>query len=134
MAILTWSDEYKVNIRVIDDEHRALFDLVNSIDDGARRGDGGKTIASGLAALLRYARDHFPDEEKFITQSGYPRLTHHAAEHEKFTRTITRHKERFESDPEGFDVDAFLTYLAGWVSGHVLHADKEIAPYLKGEK
>ena len=50
MALLTWSDDYKVNIRVIDNEHRALFDMVNVIDDAVQKGDAEAAIAAGLKA------------------------------------------------------------------------------------
>lgn len=133
MALLTWSDDYKVNIRVIDNEHRALFDMVNAIDDAVQKGDAEAAIAAGLKALLRYAHEHFPDEERFIAQSGYPKLAQHKAEHDKFTHAINRYKDQFENTPDRFDSAAFLKYLAGWISGHVLHADKDIAPYLRGE-
>ena len=133
MAFLEWSDEYKVNIRVIDNEHRALFAMVNALHEAVQKGTAEAAIAATLDALLRYTREHFPGEERYIAQSGYPGLARHQAEHEKFKRTIDRYKTQHDDNPERFDADTLLNYLKGWITGHVLRSDKEIAPYLRGD-
>ena len=84
--------------------------MVNALDDAVRKGDADAAIAAGLNVLLRYAHEHFPDEERFIAQSGYPRLAHHKAEHDKFTPAINRHQAQFDDNPDRFDAAALLKY------------------------
>lgn len=51
MTFLPSSDDYKVNIRVIDNEHRELFDLVNTLHEEFSQGKGDRVIGSTLNAL-----------------------------------------------------------------------------------
>ena len=54
MAFLEWSDEYKVNIRVIDNEHRALFAMVNALHEAVQKGTAEAAIAATLDAFMMH--------------------------------------------------------------------------------
>ena len=40
MAPIEWTDEYKVGVREIDDQHRQLVDIVNKFEEAVLRGRG----------------------------------------------------------------------------------------------
>jgi|TARA_B100000315_G_scaffold234132_1_gene247877 hemerythrin len=134
MTFLPWSDDYKVNIRVIDNEHRALFDLVNALHQEISHGKGEQIIGSTLGALIRYTDEHLSNEEKYMRQCGFPGLARHVTEHERFAQTVRRYKQQFDADPDSLNTDNLLNTLKNWITSHVLKSDQEMAPYLRGEK
>lgn len=134
MTFFPWSDDYKVNIRVIDNEHRALFDLVNALHLEISQGKGEQVIGSTLSALIRHVGEHFPNEERYMEQCGFPGLRRHVSEHERFAQTVRRFKQQFDDNPDRLNTDSLLNTLKNWITGHVLKSDREMIPYLRGEK
>ena len=134
MTFLPWSDEYRVGIRVIDNDHRALFDLINALHDNIQRGEGELITGSTLTALIRYVGKHFPNEERYMKQCGYPDYTRHAAEHENFAQTVRHYKKLFDENPRRMNTDNLFNLLKNWVTTHILEADMKMVPYLRGEK
>ncbi|MDP6573738.1 MAG: bacteriohemerythrin [Rhodospirillales bacterium] len=134
MTFLPWSEDYKVNIRVIDNEHRALFDLVNALHLEISQGKGERVVGSTLSALIRHIEEHFPNEEKYMEQCGFPGLRHHVSEHERFAQTVRRFKQQFDDNPDRLNTDSLLNTLKNWITGHILKSDREMIPYLRGEK
>ena len=134
MALVPWSDKYKVGIRVIDNDHRELFDVVNGIAEDVQQNRGGLVIAGKLAVLVRHSVEHFPAEERFMEQAKYPGLARQVAAHERFIRTLRSFQEQCQTDPDLFDGDKVLSFLKNWLLTHVLKDDLEMVPYLRGEK
>ena len=134
MTFLPWSDDYKVNIRVIDNEHRQLFDLVNTLHQEISQGKGDRVIGNTLSALIVHIGEHFPTEKKHMRQCGFPGLKSHVAEHERFARTVQRYKQQFDDNPDRLNTDSLLNTLKNWITDHILKSDMEMIPYLRGDK
>lgn len=134
MTFLPWSDDYKIHIRVIDNEHRELFDLINTLHDEFKEGKADYIVGSTLDALLRHAGEHFPSEDRYMKQCGFPGRARHVAEHARFERTVRHYREQFGRERALLDVEALLTFLKSWVTGHVLKSDLDMARYLRGDK
>ena len=64
-------------------------------------------------------------------------LRHHVSEHERFAQTVRRYKQQFDADPDSLNTDNLLNTLKNWITGHIRHilkSDREMIPYLRGEK
>ena len=64
-------------------------------------------------------------------------LRHHVSEHERFAQTVRRFKQQFDDSPDRLNTDSLLNTLKNWITGHIRHilkSDREMIPYLRGEK
>ncbi len=90
MQEIKWYETYEVGFPELDRDHRRLFDIANSIiralDDGDY--DAAKLLAAGFIDALR---QHFPREERFLDEIGYPGRDTHAGYH----RQLLRRAEKF---------------------------------------
>lgn len=123
-----------MGIRVIDNDHRELFEIINGIAAAVMGRHAPGVVAGRLDRLMRHSREHFPIEERFMEQAKFPGLAEQKADHERFIRTLQGFQERCAKDTEGLDTDRLLAFLKDWVTTHVLKHDIAMIPYLKGER
>ncbi len=127
-----FSDEYLTGIKLIDDEHRQLFALVNEVhalvnDDLIF--DKYDEIMRILTELKNYTEMHFQDEESYMEKINYPDLDAQRRAHNTFIERLVDIK--FE-DLEDLDhhqqeyLQDVLDFLAKWLFNHILKMDKLI--------
>ncbi|MBI1986387.1 MAG: hemerythrin family protein, partial [Rhodospirillales bacterium] len=81
MSFVAWSDDYKVGIAAIDNDHKTLFGLVNRLHDRIKAGDGEDAVGDALDGLVDYIETHFAREERYMEECGYPGLVAHIRKH-----------------------------------------------------
>ena len=84
MSYLQWDNEYSVNINLIDEQHKGLFDLLNDLYDAVVTGEGREETARILRELHDYAETHFSDEENLMGEHNFSGLDKHKSIHEGF--------------------------------------------------
>ena len=67
----TWNESYSVGNEIIDNDHRGLFDTLNSLESAAKW-PNPEDIAVILETLINYTRNHFQREERLMRGVGYP--------------------------------------------------------------
>ena len=134
MPFMEWSNEYAAGINDIDNDHQALFMFVNDLHDKISSGDSQEAIAETLAGLVNYVNVHFIREENFMDEAGYADLEDHAEAHRRLSARVFGLKEQFDEAPQDFDNDAFLEFLKGWLTGHILYTDMDYVPVMKEAK
>jgi len=135
-----WTEEMGVGDAAIDAQHKDLFGLVGVVSDLSGREtltpDDETVIDRTLAALRVYVRVHFRDEEKLMSEAGYPGLLEHIEEHKTFSEWL-RVLEDARRAP-GYATSSLLVhmskYLGDWLADHILGSDKRYVPYLKAMK
>ncbi len=122
MTYLKWQESFSVNVKEIDEQHRTLVGMVNTLHDAmvANRGrDAHKTI---ICDMVGYASVHFETEERYMLSSRYPEYLSHKAEHDRFTAKALELKDR--ADHEAFILTLeIMTFLKEWLQGHILGTD-----------
>lgn len=117
---LPWSESFAVGIAQLDEEHRALVDLINVVCRHARGGRKGQALQA-LDALLAMAARHFQHEEAVLRGlNGYGDLENHAGEHRNRMSQITALRQRF-ADAEGDDPrlrEALIDWFVRQSIGH----------------
>lgn len=85
----SWSNQYSLNHTVIDEQHKKLFEISNTIEVL-----GLQTCKEDLAALLKelfaYMREHFSEEEAYMQSIAYPLLEEHRKMHEEIIEATTK--------------------------------------------
>jgi hemerythrin len=65
-CVFRWTETYKVNIAILDQQHQGLFDTVNELERALRLGEGNAAIDGILDRLVTYAGLHFAAEESLV--------------------------------------------------------------------
>ena len=131
--LFPWSDSYRVGIRLIDIDHRNLFEIINTLHAGIVRGLSGKALNIALAGLIRYVDEHFEREENLMREYQYPDFERHRDAHREMIRAVYAIRKIQTSDPASIDLGRLMEFLGDWLKQHVLSADRDYVPYLRGE-
>jgi len=124
-----WSDDYNVNIREIDSQHRRLFELVNELHDAMSQGQGSKLLGDILNNLLHYTKMHFSTEERYMSTYKYPGFMAHKAEHDELTKTVVDFVESYRNGKALISIQ-LMNFLINWLKNHILATDKKSGSFL----
>ncbi|MDR0586833.1 MAG: bacteriohemerythrin [Treponema sp.] len=129
-GFIVWKDEYSVQFRIIDEQHRGLVAMTNDLLKGCKAGGNSRdaVFMETVRKAVEYAQVHFYTEEKYMKQAAYPELEQHKGEHAAFVSKVQETVAAFEqgkADP--FDLAIFLKE---WLLSHIAVSDKKYAPYL----
>jgi hemerythrin len=132
MPIVAWNDDYSVQIKQIDDQHRGLIDQINMLHDAMKQRKGNEVIGSIIARLAEYTQLHFMAEEQLFIKHGYPETTKHTREHNAFIEKVAGFQKDFNAGRLMLSMEV-LTFLRDWLVGHIQVVDKKYAPFLNGK-
>ena len=109
---IDWSDKYSVGIESIDEQHKKLINLINT-----------------LQTIVDYTKTHFIYEEWLMREYGYPDFEAHKAQHQKMIDKVNDLLAAYEKNPESAMKDA-LDFLKQWLIRHINGTDKQYSKYL----
>ena len=125
MAKVAWLQRYSVGVDDLDEQHQALFRVVNQLDDAIEAGAKHEIVGT-FSRLMDYARGHFAHEEAYMARIGYADLEGHQREHARFVGKVTDLWEAFLAD-EGEVAPRLQSFLADWLIGHIDATDGDYA-------
>lgn len=125
--MIKWDESYSVSIKSFDEHHRKLFDIFNTLLELSQ--DDEKEMQKNVAELLDYTNYHFGEEEKQLTEHGYPELDKHKSEHEDFISSVNVFKASFDYGVVP-PTDDLLEFLKNWLSDHIKKTDKNYSDFL----
>lgn len=128
MALLEWRDEYSVGIRFLDEEHRHLINIINSLHAAMKNRTSQRAMEEILSALEDYAATHFLHEEELMTVHSYPALTSHRRQHQRFVSSLNAF-QRDLAESTSISVKVF-NFLSQWLRQHIMSQDKLYSSYL----
>jgi hemerythrin len=129
MAMLVWKDEYAIGIPHIDEQHKHLFEIGNSIyallEDQVIT-DKYDKIVTIINELKEYTKYHFDSEEKYMLQTKYPKYLSQKVAHDDFIAKIEEVQlQDIDADQESY-IRELLLFVFNWVLEHILKEDKLI--------
>lgn len=130
--LLVWKDEYSIGVKLIDDQHKYLFEIGNSAYKLLRDGAGKDQYADAVLIiddLLRYTRFHFKTEEDYMIKINYNDYLSQKAEHNEFIEKINNiNLEQVQEDPQKH-IEDILAFIFNWLLSHIVLKDKLIKEY-----
>ncbi len=133
MAI-QWRKEMSVDGSIIDEDHKALIDLVNAFEAIINQKPTMRALDQSLSRLMLYSVEHFKGEEELQRAVHYPFHQAHAREHYDLVKkleAIIAHRGAAQS---GYDITVVaretLELLKEWLVSHILHTDLRMRPYV----
>lgn len=128
MDNIVWSEELKVGISTVDEQHKKLINTFNRFIEVKDSMDAHQ-IEVLFNALVRYSNIHFTDEEELMKRIKYPYIEEHQKEHDYFISELQRIYNEIDSGNinSTFEIAVFLSR---WLKNHILISDKKIANYI----
>ncbi len=127
--IFPWNDSFDTGLPEIDEQHRRLVQLLNSLASHIAFGSGVPEVSVLLDELADYAVYHFETEESIWHAhfSGDPLEVAHLASHRSFVDTVA--KLRHAGTIQSLDsvLEAILAFLTRWLAAHILESDRRLA-------
>ncbi len=142
-----WQDKMSVANDQIDEEHKYLFCLINTVELSLKLEGEEKTLGLVIDQLIEYTQLHFDHEEKIQIKMKYPRRHEHRIEHLQILENLQVLKEQLtqEAEPCNDSSDSvkslkkklgkatekeIVQLMREWVLDHVLKTDQDMTKYL----
>lgn len=132
MPFLEWREENKTNVKICDDQHKKLFDLVNHLYEAMRTGKGKEVMGKILNDLINYTVYHFSTEEKLMEGCSYPGLVWHKKEHEELAQRARELKEKFDKSEFVMSIEV-MNFLKDWLNKHTIGSDRKYGEFLNSK-
>ena len=124
---MDWQDEYSLDIREIDDQHKKLIGYFSAIETSVRLDRGWSEIHFGISRLRTFAKVHFEFEEALLRMFGYPQSTQHEEEHRHFFTQLKAIEQRSAGRRADEDI---VKFLSDWLTRHILVTDRDYAKHI----
>ncbi|MDT8902377.1 bacteriohemerythrin [Anaeroselena agilis] len=125
--MIQWSEEYRLGLADIDEQHKNLFAIANKAYDLLKnelRTDKYDQIMEILDELRDYTVTHFSQEEEYMASIGYPKLLSHKVQHSDFIEKISNvDLNSVDANQEKYLFD-LLDFFADWLVNHILKTDR----------
>ena len=129
MKNIVWSDVLSVAVDEIDEDHRKLLNIFNTLNHSVTTGESQDYLAAVLEELINCTVWHFSHEERLMLKHGYEGQREHKAEHQELINNAKKlQKEILQADKPVSDKD--IAFLERWLTEHILTADMRLGSYL----
>lgn len=123
MPRMIWQDDLNTGIKVIDNQHRRIVEMINHLHDAMEHRDS-REMSDILDELVDYTLSHFTFEESLMEDAGYEFTRAHKRVHEVFVKRVSDYRLRLGA---GEDIgNELLHTLSHWLFNHIRNDDKAI--------
>ena len=132
VEIITWSDRFSCGIKLIDDQHKGLVELVNDMFNHAT----GNSIQEHdyfnivIQEVVKYVKVHFATEEKIMIATKFSGYAEHKKAHDSFVLTVVSNINDYKAGKR-LTLSTFTKFLKEWVLSHIAMMDKQYFEYFK---
>ena len=133
MPIVTWSQEFSVNIQEIDDQHKVIVDLINEVNDAVAGNGGPETVKQVIEQLVDYTTVHFTIEEALMRMFHYPGYEQHKQIHTKLLGRVLAFQKQYAKGNTQISSE-LLYFLRDWLLNHIVKVDREYSAHLLSHK
>jgi len=127
MTSITWRDEYLTGMRVLDEQHRQLIELLNSLDDAVRRDRGPRVVDAILNDLIAFTQEHCGYEEQVLAVAGCDDLAAHQRRNREWLGAVERFQHEHLTAGRPLSAE-FRRSLREWLADHLARAGCSEAP------
>jgi len=129
---VVWSNSYSLGIKVIDDQHKGLLDLVNDLFSHATGNEYEERIyfKEVIQEAVQYVKTHFTTEEKILIAGKFPEYAGHKKAHDEFVLTVIQTAKDYEAGKR-YTLEKFAYFLKDWILSHIAVMDTQYVQYFK---
>jgi len=127
---LLWTEENSVFVPEMDEEHEALFHLLQELRRAVLARDPLEQLERQAARLATRAASHFQHEERLMRASRYTALAWHERQHQTGRTKLAALTASIRGRGSEAVFEA-LEALANWILDHVSVADHMLGSHLR---
>jgi len=131
MPFIVWTNEMSVDVKMLDNDHKKMAILINSLHEGLMAGRDSKELERIFDELVAYSRLHFAHEEQLLAEAGFSGAPAHKKEHVQKVEQILKLQARFLGSRESAEYLEVLDQLKNWLIAHTQGLDKDFVAHLK---
>ncbi len=130
MVILN-TENLITGIDIIDEQHQALFKLINNLDEISK---SKQNFHSALLELQIYVSNHFKTEEEYMRYMSYPDFSNHKDCHDKFIKDYKTLLKKLSSAENQLDLAMeFTEFVETWIQEHYTNVDVKMAEFINSK-
>jgi len=130
--LVTWSATYSVGIKLIDDQHKELLNLVNDMYNHVNNDDeeAERAYFKGvIKQVVDYVKIHFATEEKIMKKTKFQGYIGHKKVHDSFIMNVVDIINQFD-EGKRLPLISFTHFIKDWILTHIAIMDKQYFEYL----
>ena len=125
MAFLEWDNSFNVGVDDIDEQHKRLIEIINTLHDAMMCGKDHAILESVLASLLGYTEHHFLFEEDLMDKSDYPYSVQHKAAHKDIKAKLFKLQAEYSEGRPGANMHV-MEFLKVWLIDHIIMGNEDM--------
>ena len=129
MALIKWQASFNLGIASIDQQHRRLVAMINTLDEGLKGRYNDPVMRKIFIELGDYTASHFDYEEALFAEHGYVDAKEHKQEHQALLEQVIDYQIRVQKGDINVGPE-LLDFLKRWLTGHILGSDRKYAQFL----
>ncbi len=126
---LTWGQVLSVDVDEIDEDHKKLILLFNSLIHALRDSEPQAYVVAVLEELINCTVWHFSHEERLMLKYHYADYELHKNEHTELI-VSAREMQNKTVQSEQFLTENQVIFLERWLTEHMLTLDKKLGEFL----
>lgn len=133
IELVKWSSTFACGIKLIDDQHKELLNLVNNMFNHVSGNEEQEQqfFNKIIEEAFTYIKVHFSTEEKIMIATNFSGYGAHKKAHESFISTVTKLVSESQLTGKRFSLYSFTKFLKEWILAHIAVVDKQYFIYLK---
>ena len=131
LPLIVWKHEYDLGIHIVDEHHRGILAVINSLDYEMQRQQSESILMPIFKIMQEYTHIHFKIEEAFFNKFDFQDAIPHCAIHSELMETLNNVGDQclLNNDP-----CELMDFLKKWWIDHIRMKDREFRDYLLGER
>ena len=129
MSFIEWTDELSIGIKEIDEQHKNLIELANSLCKKIELVDNHDMVQKAFDIFITQSKIHYKEEEDLMTKHNYPRSGSHIGEHNELLQKV-KSVSYLCSVNDQTVISSLTTIFSGYFTHHFHGEDKSLAIYL----
>lgn len=129
MEIFPWNEHFNTGFEIIDNQHRQLVAILNSLARHVAYGHDDAPLAELIQSLVAYAEYHFQTEEaiwaEYIPEAAL--VEQHQRTHRSFFESVNELALQQQASAVPNAVLVLFEFLTRWLSFHILDCDRRLA-------
>jgi len=130
--LVSWNNKFASGIKLIDEQHKGLVDLVNEMFNHVTGNDlqEHNYFNRVIQEAVSYVKVHFATEEKLMLATKFEGYTEHKKEHDSFILKVVENIKDYEAGKR-LTLSSFTRFLKDWVLSHIAMMDKKYFDYFR---
>lgn len=130
MGKFSWQEEYSVGVEKLDLQHKHLFEFTNKLLEQSSGPVDLKLVTETLAEMVKYAKEHFADEESLMKKYHYLGIDAQEKQHTYFIDTVAEMSLSVANNGQSAAYE-LAEFLKLWLANHVIKVDMKYKDFFR---